>query len=71
MRIFEQFPQDKKCPICKTNEDKECVLIPIDRTFRGGLAEGAPTHADCLMKSLIYYPGHGIIIAREKIKEVP
>jgi len=34
MRTFKEFPQDSKdvCPICKTKDNKECVLIPIAGT---------------------------------------
>jgi len=27
MRTFKKFPKEKKCIVCGTNEDKECVLI--------------------------------------------
>lgn len=29
MRTFEKFPANKECPICNTNENVECVLIPM------------------------------------------
>lgn len=29
MRTFQEFPEDKICPICKTNTNKECILVPI------------------------------------------
>lgn len=29
MRVFKNFPKEKKCLICNTNKNKECVLIAI------------------------------------------
>lgn len=52
-RIFEHFPEsDKiKCPLCGTNRDAPCVLIPIDGTDEGRNCEAAVTHVDCLTKN--------------------
>ena len=66
MRTFKHFPGDKLCPICKTNLDKECVLIAIYGTFKENIAEAIPTHANCLMSALVYYPMHGVIAAKAK-----
>lgn len=60
MRAFQSFPEHKECPICKTNEDKECVLIAIDGTSDGRTAEAEIFHLDCINlnfskeKSVIY-----------------
>jgi len=53
MRTFEHFPQDGKtrCPLCGTDADRPCLLLPIDGTDRDGLCECAPTHVDCLQGS--------------------
>jgi len=49
MSIFPSFPQDKKiCPICGTNEDKECTLIGIDNTQDGGIEQATVIHTACL-----------------------
>lgn len=32
MRIFKTFPKNAKCPICKTNKNKESTLIAIAGT---------------------------------------
>jgi hypothetical protein len=50
MRIFNHFNQsnDDICPICRTNEDKETVLIPIPGTEEGNLLEAIQMHLDCL-----------------------
>ena len=29
MKICKRFPKETVCPICKTNENKECILIAI------------------------------------------
>lgn len=53
MRIFKKFPKNKKCLICKTNENKECTLIAIvgtgdnpNKKFQNYEAE--IFHIDCL-----------------------
>ena len=50
MEPFEHFPQDEICPMCGTNEDKKCVLIPIDGTSDGSICEAIPVHAECARK---------------------
>lgn len=59
MRIFKGFNQDGKCPICGTNEDKECVLIPIVGTQEGNISQAEQVHLDCL--NLWYDKENGII----------
>jgi len=49
MRLFDHFPQEKAvCPICGTNDDKPCFLMPIDETGDDRICEAQPTHAECL-----------------------
>ena len=49
MSTFPSFPQDHKmCPICNTNEDKECTLIGIDGTAEGGNEQATVVHTSCL-----------------------
>lgn len=50
MREFEKFPEEKLCPICQTNDQKPCVLIPIDGTHidDGRTCEAAVVHSECL-----------------------
>jgi len=50
MRTVKHFPKDEICPMCGTNEDKECVAIPIDGTSRGNICDGIPVHAECARK---------------------
>ena len=49
MRTFEHFPQTGTvCPICGTNDDKPCILVPIDGTYDDGKMEAQPAHAACM-----------------------
>ena len=48
MRVFPNFPKDTKCPICGTNEDKKCFLLPIDNAQNKNICEVQPTHVDCV-----------------------
>lgn len=48
MRTFQRFPEKSKCPICGTNEDKECVLIGIHGTQEGHNMEAQCYHLDCI-----------------------
>ena len=50
MKTFKEFPKDgkTKCPICGTNDNKECVLIPIYGTQDGNISEATIYHLDCI-----------------------
>lgn len=48
LRTFEHFPKDFECPICNTNEDKECCLIAILGTEDGHIAQATVVHTGCL-----------------------
>jgi hypothetical protein len=52
MRTFEHFPKQKRCLVCKTNEDKECVLIINDGKIEGNIGEAEIVHLDCI--NLVY-----------------
>lgn len=45
MRLFNKFPEELKCAICKTNENKPCVLQPI---LGGNNMEAAVVHQVCM-----------------------
>lgn len=47
-RTFDHFPKGSKCPICRTNDDGECFLIPIDDTEEDGNVEAQPVHIECM-----------------------
>lgn len=61
MRSFKHFNSsgDSKCPICKTNEDKETVLIGVVGTEDGGNMVANQFHLDCI--DLLFYPDQKII----------
>ncbi len=44
MRAFKEFPEESICPICKTNNNKECVLIGIVGTEK---EDDRLMHAQC------------------------
>lgn len=52
MKVFTNFPEDRVCPICKTNEDKECWLIPLDGTQEGNIEQARPIHVECTGEKL-------------------
>lgn len=57
MRTFKHFPQDKTCPICKTNNDFPCFLMPVSGTSDGSICQAKPVHRGCIgdefIKSLV------------------
>ena len=50
MKTFEHFPEDVLCPICGTNDDIECFLMPIDGTQEGNICQAQPVHLDCMTR---------------------
>jgi len=61
-RQFPHFPKDNAiCPLCETNADKPCVLLPIDGTEEGNIVQAQPTHAGCLLEGFRYNPRVGVI----------
>lgn len=50
MKTFVKFPEQSKCPICKTNKKGKCTLIPIVGTNEdGGMTyEAEVIHLDCI-----------------------
>lgn len=65
-RTFEGFPQESVCPICKTNENKECILISKDWTGspNGWVCEAQPVHVDCMSEDGWSISRNGIIYRR-------
>ena len=47
MRTFAHFPDSAICPVCLTNEDKETILVAIDGTREGNIAEAQCVHLEC------------------------
>lgn len=54
MRIFEHFNKstEAKCPICKTDEDKQTILVPIPGTEEGYIVEAQQMHWSCFQSIL-------------------
>lgn len=50
MKIFKGFNGSggDNCPVCKTAENKETVLIPIVSTKNGNSYEAFQVHLDCI-----------------------
>jgi len=48
LRTFKHFPDTDKCIICGTNEDGECMLIPVFGTQEGNISQAVPIHTGCL-----------------------
>ena len=46
-RTFTHFPEDIKCPVCKTSEDAECILLEIDGTEEENICQAQPVHLWC------------------------
>lgn len=59
MNIFEKFPKDNKCPICNTNKNGKCILIPVWGTQDGNNIEAEIFHLDCI--NLIYDKKHNLL----------
>jgi len=54
MRTFPGFPHGDNCPICNTNRDEECCLVPIVGTSKGNCAQAIPVHVDCIINNAMY-----------------
>jgi len=52
---------DTICPLCKTGNTTEAILIAVDGTAEGFRTEAIQFHISCLEGSLIYYPSTGLI----------
>jgi hypothetical protein len=51
-RTFQSFPEGATCPICRTNDDGETVLVPIIGTQDGHLVQCQPMHLGCAVISI-------------------
>ncbi len=47
VRTFEHFPETSICPICKTNDDGETILVAIDGTESDGNVQATVLHLSC------------------------
>jgi len=54
-RIFPEFNTDSNCPICGTNDNTPCVLIPIMGTEDGNNIQAKAVHVNCLLDNLLIF----------------
>ncbi len=47
IRQFEHFPKEDVCVVCGDNRDAPCVLVVIDGTEEGNIAQAKPVHVSC------------------------
>ena len=63
LRTFDHFPEQIICPVCGTNEDAQCVLLEIDGTSDGRIAEAQPVHLNCAVAER-YIPHMGLLYTK-------
>jgi len=64
--VFEHPNMDGfKCPVCGDNADRPVVLVPIAGTRKGYNCQAEQVHADCLLRTVIYYKEHDAFISGE------
>jgi hypothetical protein len=51
LKFFDRFSDKETCIVCGTNDDKPCVLIQVDGTRDGNIAEAIPVHVQCAIPS--------------------
>lgn len=51
MKVFNGFNGSGNdiCPVCKTADNKDTVLIPIASTMDDNISEAFQVHLDCLL----------------------
>ena len=65
MRTFEKgnwSSPETLCPICKTQDKGEVVLVPIAGTEDGNNMEAIQVHTKCIGEKMIYIKSHNAII---------
>ena len=62
MKIFSKpnLASGWKCPICKTSEEKEVVLIIMPETIKEDIGKAEQFHLDCI--ELSYYSEQKVIL---------
>ena len=64
MRVFEEFPETAKCPVCGKNTNSPCVLIGIYGTQEGHNIQAEPFHLKCL--DLVWYKKESLVAMKWK-----
>lgn len=72
MRTFEEgnWTDDVKCPLCKTSDKGEVVLIPVLGTQKGNCIEAIQVHTKCIEKYWFYDKKYDEIIVKNYGKRV-
>jgi len=73
MHTFDNFPQDRRCPICGTSDNRPGALVTDADEAVDGIARQVahPVHLDCLVENAWYSPRRGIIIIITKKPKDP
>lgn len=63
MRVFNSFPKGTNCPVCGTDMDSQCMLVPIDDSKEndGHNVEAIPTHLTCILSNIRYSRHHKLM----------
>lgn len=66
MKTFKQGSWDNglKCPLCNTDNEGEVVLVPINETIEGNLAEAKQIHSKCIQDRWLYIEKLKAIVVR-------
>jgi hypothetical protein len=65
MRIFDHPNMANfTCPVCGTADDTPVVLVAIQRTIRGGIAEARQYHVGCLGLVECDLPGGAVLLCQ-------
>lgn len=66
MRTFENgnWENGDECPLCNTKEDGEVVLVPINGTIEGNIAEATQVHTKCMQDRWLFIPEHNAIVIK-------
>ena len=62
-KTFKNFPENKICPVCKTSDNGECILLPIDGTEKGYNCEAIAIHLWCAIAAR-YNPNINVIYTK-------
>ena len=68
MNTFDKFPQDRRCPICGTADERPGVLVAnsdkaiLNNRLFSECREAHPMHLDCLVENAWYSPRRGLIL---------
>lgn len=64
MHIFPHFSKEQICKVCGTNEDKPCILAPIDGTIDDMNERATVVHLDCVIERIRYNDDAKVLYVR-------